>query len=131
MSVWNALTLRRPLPAFTISRATTISIAASIAFAVVTLLALDLANDQLHRFFYDPGSLKIYLPLGGAAAVAAIFYNTRYEDFSGLLKACLRASAAGLLVLLIVEAPDFSLGRPEGARALAFVNDFYPFALLF
>lgn len=131
MSVWNALTLRRQFPAFTISHATTIGVVASIAFAVVTLLALDLANDQLHRFFYDPGSLKIYLPLGGAVVAAAIFYNTRYEDFSGLLKACLRASAAGLLVLLIVEAPDYSLGRPEGARALAYVNDLYPFALLF
>jgi hypothetical protein len=131
MSVWNALPLRRPYPAFTISRATAISIAASIAFAVITLLALDAGNDLVHRFYFDAAHWKIYIPVIGATVAAAIFYNTRYNDFSGLLKACLRASAAGLLVLLIVEAPDFSLGRPEAARALAYVNDFYPFALVF
>lgn len=131
MSVWNALPLRRAYPVFTMSRATVISITASIAFAVTTLLMLDVGNDLVHRFYFDAAHWKIYIPVIGAAAVAAIFYNTRYNDFSGLLKACLRASAAGLLVLLIVEAPDFSLGRPEAARALAYVNDFYPFALVF
>ncbi len=131
MSVWNALALRRPFPAFTISRATAISIGISVAFAVVTLIAFDFGNDLLHRAYFAPDSWKIYVPFGVAALIAAIFYNTRYNDFGGLLKACLRASAAGLLVLLIVEAPDFSLGRPEAARALAYVNDFYPFALVF
>jgi hypothetical protein len=131
MSVWNALTARRPLPAFTIPRATLLSIGASVAFAMVTLLALDFGNDQLHKAYWTPDSWRIYVPLIGAAVIALIFVNTRYEEFGGLLKACLRASAAGLLVLLIVEAPDYSLGNPEAARALAYVNDSYPFALVF
>lgn len=130
MSVWNALPLSRPFPSFTISRATSISIAASIAFAVITLVTLDIGNDLVHRFFYDPASWKIYVPLAGASLVAAFFYKARYEDFGGLLRACLRASAAGLLVYLIIESPDYSLGVPEAARGLAYINDSYPFALV-
>jgi hypothetical protein len=131
MSDWNALSLRRTLPAFTISRATALSIAASIAFAVVSLLMLDFGNDLLYAAYWTPDGWRIYVPLGAATVAALAFVNTRYEDFGGLLKACTRASAAGLLVLLIVEAPDYSMGNPGAARALTYINDSYPFALVF
>lgn len=130
MSVWNALAQRPPFPALTISRATAISIGASIAFAVISLLMLDVGNDLVHRFYYDASHWKIYLPLGGATVVAALFYNARYQDFGALMRACMRASAAGLLVYLIIEAPDYSLGNPAAARGLAYINDTYPFALV-
>lgn len=131
MPVWNALALRKPIAAFAVSRATALSISLSIAFAVVTLVTLDVGNDLLHMVYWSPDSWRIYVPLSASAIAAAIFHNTRYEEFGGLLKACLRASAAGLLVLLIVEAPDYSLAQPEAARALAYINDSYPFALVF
>lgn len=131
MSVWNALTLRRPFPAFTISRATTLAIAATLAFVVGTLVLLDLGNDLLPRAYWDPSSWKIYVPLAAATVLSLVFVRTRYDDFGSLLKACLRATAAGMLVLLVIEAPDYSLGQPEAARALAYVNDSYPFALVF
>lgn len=103
----------------------------TIFFAVVTLIALDVGNGLVHRFYYVAASWKIYLPLAGAAVIAAVFYNTRYQDFGSLLHACMRASAAGLLVYLIIESPDYSLGNPAGARGLAYINDSYPFALVF
>lgn len=130
MSVWNAQAIRRPFTAFTISRATAISIGLSVAFAVVTLLALDVGNDVVHRFYYDASSWKIYVPLAGAVLIAAIFYNTRYQDFGALMRACTRASAAGLLVYLIIESPDYSLANEGAARGLAYINDSYPFALV-
>ncbi len=131
MSDWNALAIRRPFPAFTISRETALGIAASVAFAVVTLVTLDFGNDLLYTAYWSPSSWRMYVPLAAAFAFALFFVKTRYNDFSSLLKACLRASAVGLLVLLIIEAPDYSLGRPEAARALAYINDAYPFALVF
>lgn len=130
MSVWNAQAIRRPFTAFTISRATAISIGLSVAFAVVTLLALDVGNDLIHRFYYDASSWKIYVPLAGSTLIAAILYNTRYQDFGGLMRACTRASAAGLLVYLIIESPDYSLANEAAARGLAYINDSYPFALV-
>jgi hypothetical protein len=130
MSDWNALTLRRPFPAFTITRTQGLSIAASVAFVVVTLLMLDIGNDFLYTVYWQPDDFKIYAPIALAGVVALVFVNTRYAEFEGILRACLRASAVGLVVLLIVEIPDYSLGHPEGARALAYVNDFYPFALV-
>lgn len=129
MSVWNDLAIRRPFPAFTISRATVLNICASAAFAVFTLLLLDFGNDALYSAYWQPDDFKIYVPIGLALVAALVFVNTRYVDFSGLLKACLRASAVGLVVLLIVEIPDYSLGKPEGALALAYVNNFYFVAL--
>lgn len=130
MSDWNALALRRPFPAFTITRAQALSVAASVAFAVVTLLMLDFGNDLLYTVYWQPDDFKMYVPIALAGVAALVFVNTRYAEFEGILKACLRASAVGLVVLLIVEIPDYSLGNPEGARALAYVNDFYPIALV-
>jgi len=129
MSVWNASAIRRSFPAFTISRETALSVAASIAFAVGTLLLLDFGNDLFYTVYWAPDDFKMYLPLGLALVAALVFVNTRYADFNSLLKACMRASAVGLVVLLAIEIPDYSLGHPEGAAALAYVNNMYFVAL--
>jgi len=106
MSEWNAAVRRWQVPAIRLSRVTSIQIAASVAFSVVTLLMLDFGNDILLRISYEPNGIRIYFPLAAALVVAAVFVRARYDEFTPLLKACLRASALGLVTLLVLEAPD-------------------------
>ena len=130
MSIWHAALARRSLPRIQISRASAIAIGATVAFAIVTLLALDLGNDLLVRFYWVPDSWRIFAPFALAFIAAGLFAGARYEEFQPLLKASIRASAVGLLVLLIVEAPEYTLANPATAsRAAAYVQMGYPFAL--
>ncbi len=116
-------------PALNISRHTALGAAATVGFACGSLLLLHVITQRFYSFYYDPGSWKIYLPLAGAAVVALAFARARYNDFTDLLKACLRASAVGIAVLLLVEAPHYVLGNPDAARAHHYVSAAYPLAL--
>ena len=135
MSDWNAAQAvravwpRGAVPALTISRPAGIQIAAIVAFSAATLFLLNFASDSLYTAYYNPGSWKIYAPFAAALAAAAVFANTRYGDFAPLLKAILRASAVGIVVLLIAESPDYTLGDPAAARALEYVRSARPFAI--
>lgn len=98
------------------------AVAATVAFATVTLVALALGNDLLERFYWDGNSIKLYLPYAGAVALAAIFARTRYREFSPMMRACMRASAVGLTVLIVLEWPNFTLANPDtAARAAHYV----------
>lgn len=122
MSEWNAVARPWQFPGFGISRETGIRILATVGFCLVTLVFLDALNDQFSRVIHNPTGLRIYLPFAATLAVALFFWRTRYQDFTSLLKACLRASALGLLVLLIVEAPQYSLANPQHMRAHDYVQ---------
>jgi len=102
-----------------------------LGFVTVTLVALAVFNDVMRRFYWDAGSWKIFVPFLAAAAVSLAFVRTRYIDFQPLLKASLRASAVGLLVFLVFDAPDFTLADPQAALGLSYVNGFYFPALTF
>lgn len=130
MSFWNAIAPQRPRWSINFSRASALRVAASVAFVAITLIALDLGNDLLVRAYWTPSSWRIYVPFLAAIAVAAIFFNTRYSYFTNLLKACTRASAVGLAVLVVLEAPDYSLANPDLAFALQYVQIGYYLALI-
>lgn len=86
MSDWNALAIRRPSPAFTISRALALSITASVLFAVATLTLLDLGNELLYTAYWQPDDFKMYVPIAFAGIAALVFVNTRYAEFEGISK---------------------------------------------
>ena len=86
-----------------------------MAFAAVTLFMLHIGNDLMVRVFWEPGSIRIYAPMIAAMIGALIFCTVRYQEFSGLLRACTRASAVGLVVLMLIESPDYSLASPDAA----------------
>lgn len=129
MSVWNAISVARPFSGISVSKGAALAVAGTIAFAAATLFLLDLGNDLLVRVYWAPSSWRIYAPVVVALIAALAFANTRYQDFTSLLKACTRASAVGLLVLLVIEAPDYSLANADAKLAFDYVGLVYPAAL--
>ncbi len=112
------------LPPLTPRQSTTLTAAlATIAFAAVTLVGLAFGNDLMQRFYWDGQSMKLYLPLAGAIVLAGVFGRTRYNEFTATMGACMRASAVGLTVLLVLEWPNFTLANPDtAARAAQYVS---------
>lgn len=129
MSVWNAVLAGKALSGVSVSRAAGIRIAATLAFVATTLFALDNANQFIAGNYWRPDSWRIYLPFPAALLAAAIFAGTKYAEFGPLLKACLRASAVGLFVLLLLESPDYSIANADAVRAEQYVRVGYWFAL--
>ncbi len=105
---------------------------ATVLFVAFTLVGLSLSHDLVARFYWDANSWKLYLPLLVSTALAIGFGRTRYAEFVPLLSACMRASAVGLTVLLLLEWPDYTLASPEtAARGAQYVSTGYAFALIF
>jgi len=125
MSVWDTIGPRRTF-ADLVDRRTL----GTVAFAATTLVALAVFNQLLARAYWTPGSWRVYAPLAAGVVGAALFATVRYSAFTPLLKASLRASAAGLLVMLLLERPDFTLADAQtAARAAEYVNLGYLLAL--
>jgi len=129
MSDWNAVTIGRRIPRITIDRAALVRIAGTVAFVTVTLFLLHLGNDLVARSYWSPQGLRLHLPLAASLLAAAIFNDVRYAEFSGLLRACARASAVGLIAFMVIEAPDLSLANAEFVDALTYVQIGYWLAL--
>ncbi|MBY9067901.1 hypothetical protein K1X12_13405 [Hyphomonas sp. WL0036] len=105
---------------------------ASLGFVAGTLLILALFHNVLPKFYpnWVPGNWRLYMPLAAAIVFALALVRTRYSSLTAIMAACLRASAVGLTVLLIVERPDYTLAQVENAaREVAYVNTAYFLAL--
>jgi hypothetical protein len=125
MSVWDTRVVVRP-----IDRGLAWQVVGSLGFVAVTLVALAVFNDQLVKFYWAPDKWRLMLPFAGAVAGASLFVSVRYADFNDLLSASLRASAAGLLVMLLLERPDYTLANPDtAALAAAYIEHGYVLAL--
>jgi hypothetical protein len=124
MSVWDTIA-----PQWAVER-TERRFLGMLGFVAVTLIGLHVFKQLLPMAYWSPNSWKVYVPLAGGVLGAACFVFVRYETFDALLKASLRASAAGLLVMLLLERPDFTLANVEtAARAAEYVSYGYFVAL--
>jgi hypothetical protein len=93
-----------------------------IAFAAAALVSLDLFNAALDWVYSWPGQ-RIWAPLAVSLAAASFFLRTGYGAFTPLLSLSLRATAAGLLAVMLIARPDFTLANPDfGGTAATYVN---------
>lgn len=104
---------------------------AALVFVAVTLLGLAFCNEKIERFFWYPDNWKIWLPFIGATVLAAAFIRMKSDELTPILRACIRASAVGLTVLLALERPDYTLADPGAALAGQYVSIAYFAALAF
>lgn len=108
-------------------------LAATLALTVLSVFALSRFNDLVELYFdrlSGQTAWVLMLPLLVATGAALALHRVRYADFLPVLSICLRSSALGLLVLLVLEPVDFTLANAEAAGALQYVQVGYWFAVL-
>ncbi|GAM98197.1 hypothetical protein U91I_01829 [alpha proteobacterium U9-1i] len=98
---------------------------AMIAFAATALIALDLFNMALDKIYAWPGP-RVWAPVLGALVAAGFLVRVRYAAFTPLLAMSLRATAAGLLAVMVFARPDFTVANPDfGGTAADYINHAY------
>ncbi|MFN3230948.1 MAG: hypothetical protein ACE363_02180 [Alphaproteobacteria bacterium] len=92
----------------------------AVAAAVLTLLVFQIALNLSYRLHGYP---TLIMPAAGLAlAGAVLFYRVRYTGFPDIFRVLARATAAGILVYLIVERPDFTLANEDYAYLARYVS---------
>lgn len=105
----------------------------TLALTVLTVFALARFNDLVAFYFEalsDQPGWVLGLPVLASAGLALVLHRVRYADFIPVLSICVRSSALGLLVLLVVEPVDFTLANAGAAGAFQYVQVGYWVAVL-
>lgn len=110
-----------------------LSLALTLVFTLASVFGVARLNELVELYFgtfSGQSSGVLGLPFLGAVGVALALHRVRYADFVPVLSICVRSSAFGLLVLLVLEPVDFTLANPAAAGAFQYVEVGYWFAVL-